>query len=67
VSEHAREINSPSEDLLMTSEEVARLLKVPPSWVEEKGRQGEIPRRKIGRYVRFSRLEVEAWIQCQGK
>ena len=47
---------------LMTSREVAELLDVPISTVLEWGRNGTLPRVKLGRHVRFIRAHVEATI-----
>jgi excisionase family DNA binding protein len=47
---------------LMTSREVAELLGVPVSTVFEWGRNGTLPRVKLGRHVRFIRAHVEAAI-----
>jgi excisionase family DNA binding protein len=47
---------------LMTSREVAELLDVPVSTVLEWGRNGTLPRVKLGRHVRFIRAHVEAAI-----
>jgi excisionase family DNA binding protein len=47
---------------LMTSREVAELLDVPVSTVLEWGRNGTLPRVKLGRHVRFVRAHVEAAI-----
>jgi excisionase family DNA binding protein len=47
---------------LMTSREVAELLDVPTSTVLEWGRNGTLPRVKLGRHVRFIRAHVEAAI-----
>jgi excisionase family DNA binding protein len=47
---------------LMTSSEVAELLDVPISTVLEWGRNGTLPRIKLGRHVRFIRAHVEAAI-----
>ena len=47
---------------LMTAAEVAELLGVPVSTVREWGRQGTLPRVKLGRHVRFVRSQVEAAI-----
>jgi excisionase family DNA binding protein len=47
---------------LMTSREVAELLDVPISTVLEWGRNGTLPRVKLGRHVRFIRAHVEAAI-----
>jgi excisionase family DNA binding protein len=47
---------------LMTAQEVAELLDVPVSTVREWGRNGTLPRVKLGRHVRFVRSHVEAAI-----
>ena len=46
------------EATLLTSEELADRLKVPVSWVYEQSRQGNIPKHKLGRYIRFDLQEV---------
>lgn len=43
---------------LLTPEELAGKLKLPVSWVYEQSRQGKIPTRRIGRYIRFDLAEV---------
>ena len=47
---------------LMTAIEVAELLDVPVSTVREWGRNGTLPRVKLGRHVRFIRRHVESAI-----
>jgi excisionase family DNA binding protein len=47
---------------LMTATEVAELLGVPVSTVREWGRNGTLPRVKLGRHVRFIRAHVETAI-----
>jgi excisionase family DNA binding protein len=47
---------------LMTAAEVAELVAVPVSTVHEWGRNGTLPRVKLGRHVRFIRSHVEAAI-----
>ena len=43
---------------LLTAEELAQRLKVPVSWVHEQSRLGNIPKHKLGRYIRFNLQEV---------
>jgi excisionase family DNA binding protein len=45
---------------VLTSAEVAELLRVPRSTVEDWARRGDIPSRKIGRRRLFVRSKVEA-------
>lgn len=47
---------------LMTAGQVAELLDVPLSTVHEWGRNGTLPRVKLGRHVRFLRAQVESVI-----
>ena len=47
---------------LMTAREVAELIGVPISTVREWGRNGTLPRVKLGRHVRFIRSHVETAI-----
>lgn len=54
------------EHVLLTIEEMAARLKVPPSWLYSRTREtgpGSIPRTKIGKYLRFNETEVMAWIK----
>lgn len=50
-------------DRLLTAEEVAELLSVPTSWVRESTRSGAMPHVELGRYRRYRRDEVEAWLE----
>src|SRR5258708_32865065 len=51
-----------------TVQEAAALLKVPPSsiyeWTRYRGnnRGASLPHRKVGKYLRFLRSEVESWL-----
>jgi excisionase family DNA binding protein len=55
----------PGADRLLTAKEVAQLLAVPESWVREATREGRIPYLALGRYRRYERTELEAWIAAQ--
>jgi excisionase family DNA binding protein len=48
---------------LMNAGEVAELLGVPRSWVYEQSRRGRIPTVSLGRYRRYRREAIEAWIK----
>ena len=50
---------------LLTAAEVAELLAVPVSWVREATRDGRLPHLALGRYRRYSRAAIEAWLQDQ--
>jgi len=47
---------------LLTAEDVAVLLQVPKSWVYAEARAGRIPHVTLGRYRRFRREAIEAWL-----
>ena len=52
---------------LLTAEQVASMLGVPTTWVYEQARRGLIPTVQLGRYRRFRREAIEAWIEEQEK
>lgn len=47
---------------LLTAEQVADLLGVPRSWVYEQSRRGTIPTVTLGRYRRYRREAIDAWV-----
>jgi excisionase family DNA binding protein len=53
---------------LLSVEEVATLLKVPPSWVYDRTRlrtRERIPGFRLGKYWRFREADVLAWLDRQ--
>jgi excisionase family DNA binding protein len=54
------------ERLLVTAE-IAELLAVPESWVREHSRTGKIPHVRLGRYVRYRKADVLAWLDEQNQ
>ena len=52
-------------DRLLTAQEVADLLAVPLSWVREATRGERIPYVALGRYRRYRRQDIEAWLEHQ--
>jgi excisionase family DNA binding protein len=50
---------------LLRAGEVAKLLAVPESWVREATREGRLPHIALGRYRRYSRAALEAWLEQQ--
>ena len=54
-----------SDDRLLTAKEVAALLAVLESWVREATRDGRLPHLQLGRYRRYQRPTIEAWLQAQ--
>lgn len=63
VSEHCVDMSQ-----LLTVQEVAKLLKVPVSWVYEHTRRrsgNRIPGIRLGKYWRFDARDIMAWIARQ--
>jgi excisionase family DNA binding protein len=55
---------------LLSVEEIAKVLNVPPSWIYSRTRETgpeSIPRIKVGKYIRFQREEVIDWLRAQDK
>lgn len=52
-------------DRLHTDVEAAKLLNVPRSWVGEAARSGRLPHVMLGRYRRFDRADLLAWLEEQ--
>jgi excisionase family DNA binding protein len=48
---------------LLTAAEAAELLAVPESWVPEHTSYGTLPRVELGRYVRYRRDAILAWVE----
>ena len=52
-----------SDDPLMTAHEIAELLNVKVSWVRSATREGKIPTVPLGRWPRYRRASVLAWVE----
>jgi excisionase family DNA binding protein len=55
-------------DEMMTAAETAQFLKVPLTWVYEHVRPGiedRLPAVKLGKYLRFSRRDLQAYIDAK--
>jgi excisionase family DNA binding protein len=50
---------------LLTASEVAELLALPESWVREATREGRLPYLALGRYRRYDRQAIAAWLEDQ--
>jgi excisionase family DNA binding protein len=54
-------------DDLLTLDQLSQLLQVRKSWIYRQVREQAIPHVHLGKYLRFSRAEVERWLaQHQG-
>ena len=49
---------------LLTVDDLAVRLKVPKSWVYSRVESGDLPHRKIGRYVRFVAEEIDDYLEA---
>ena len=49
--------------MLLTAEQVGKLLGVPTSWVYEQSRQGRIPTVTLGRYRRYRAEAIDEWLE----
>ena len=54
-----------ADSIIMDVEELAALLKVEKSWVYKQVQFKSIPHFHAGKYPRFKRKEIDAWIQEQ--
>ena len=52
-------------DRLLEAREIAELLNVPERWVREHTRSGLLPHVRLGRYRRYRRDAVLAWVNAQ--
>src|SRR5438309_651840 len=70
LAEGAKLIAAPASSTSVTNEplldadQLADLLKVPATWIEQKAREGIIPSLEFGRWRRFRRSEVEASVRA---
>lgn len=51
-------------DELLTADDVAAMLRVTKAWVYAETRRGALPHIRLGRYVRYRRAAVLAWIEA---
>jgi len=57
--------NNNSAARFLTVGELAELLQVPESWIYARTATNDIPHVRVGRYVRFKRSEVFAWLAAR--
>jgi len=50
---------------VMTVSEVAEYLRVNPQTVYRKAKSGQLPAVRIGRAIRFRRVELDAWLAAR--
>ncbi|HWI06936.1 MAG TPA: helix-turn-helix domain-containing protein [Solirubrobacteraceae bacterium] len=54
---------SAADDKLLTADDVADLMRVTRAWVYAETRRNAIPHLRLGRYVRYRRDAIEAWME----
>jgi len=54
-----------TDEQLLTTEEVARYLKLHPRTVTNMAERGELPASKVGRHWRFRKQDVDAYLEKQ--
>jgi excisionase family DNA binding protein len=50
-------------DQLLTADDVAELMRVTRAWVYAETRRNALPHLCLGRYVRYRRSAIEAWMR----
>jgi excisionase family DNA binding protein len=50
------------QDPLLTADEVATLMRVTRAWVYAETRRDALPHLRLGRYIRYRRSAIEAWL-----
>jgi excisionase family DNA binding protein len=58
-----RELTTDPNERLLDSQQLAEILQVPVTWIEQKAREGNIPSLTCGRRRRYRRSAVEAAIK----
>ena len=53
----------PPQRVLLTADEVAEMIGMGVDWIYEQSRRGRIPTVKLGRYRRYRREAIEAWLR----
>lgn len=63
MPEHSQQNGSDADSRLLDASAVVALLDVPTSWVYAETRVGRLPHVRIGRYRRFRRAGIQAWVE----
>lgn len=54
-------------DRLLDADEVAAILSLSPEWVRARARTGDLPCVRLGRYVRFQRAAIQAYVEARAE
>lgn len=57
--------STPAEGKLLEVADVAELIGMTADWVYREVRAGRLPHIKLGRYVRFRRESIDAWLESR--
>lgn len=60
MSRSSADPTAPTE--IITASEVAALLRMTPAWVYAETRRNRIPHMRLGRYFRYRRATIDAWM-----
>jgi len=52
-------------DAIMTPEQLSKYLQVTRQWIYERVSLGEIPRTRVGKYLRFRKSAIDRWLEDQ--
>ena len=58
-----RLLSNDDRDKLLTADDVADLMRVTRAWVYAETRRNALPHLRLGRYVRYRRSAIEAWMR----
>jgi predicted DNA-binding transcriptional regulator AlpA len=67
ASAYAGPSDDATPDRLLIDRDVAEILNVPVTWVQQAGLDGRLPSRKIGLYRRYVRAEILDWLSSQSE
>lgn len=52
---------------LLSADQAAKLWNVPPTWIGDAARRGELPSVRIGHYVRFRIEDLQAFVDTRSQ
>jgi excisionase family DNA binding protein len=62
MSDQQTKRDAPIDNALLDAGDVAKILGVPKTWVYAETRAGRLPYVNVGRYRRYRRSTIDAWI-----
>jgi excisionase family DNA binding protein len=61
----SRGVGVGDDDVVLVASEVAELLRMTPAWVYAETRANRLPHVRLGRYVRYRRATILAWLEAE--